>query len=85
MENQLTRVPRGKGCVESCTLCVHRRDFGEDSTACADACTAAGHEAIVFGDLKDPNSTIRARLGEMASRQIREDLALNTGVRYSSI
>ncbi len=85
MENQLTRVPRGKGCVESCNLCVHRRDFGEASTACVDACTAAGHEAILFGDLKDPNSTIRTRLTEMASRQIREDLALNTGVRYSGI
>jgi molybdopterin-containing oxidoreductase family iron-sulfur binding subunit len=85
VEGQLTRTPRGKGCVESCNLCVHRRDYGEASTACVDACTAAGHEAIVFGDLKDPNSTIRQRLDEMVSRQIREDLALNTGVRYSGI
>ncbi|MBK1644120.1 4Fe-4S ferredoxin [Thiocapsa imhoffii] len=83
MSNQLTRVPRGKGCVESCTLCVHRRDYGEESTACVDACQAAGHEAIIFGDLKDPESPIRMRLAELASRQIREDLALNTGVRYA--
>jgi molybdopterin-containing oxidoreductase family iron-sulfur binding subunit len=82
---KLTRAPRGKGCVESCNLCVHRRDNGETSTACVDACTAAGHNAIVFGDLRDPESAVSKALASVASRQIREDLDLNTGVRYSSI
>ena len=82
---KLTRAPRGKGCVESCNLCVHRRDNGEASTACADACAAAGHHAIVFGDIKDPGSAVSNALAAAASRQIREDLDLNTGVRYSSI
>ncbi|MBK1716865.1 sulfate reduction electron transfer complex DsrMKJOP subunit DsrO [Thiocystis violacea] len=82
---QLTRAPRGKGCVESCNLCVHRRDNGEESTACVDACVAEGHEAIVFGDLKDPASPISRKLNEIPSRQIREDLVLNTGVRYSGV
>jgi tetrathionate reductase subunit B len=82
---KLTAVPRGKGCVESCNLCVHRRDNGEASTACADACAAAGHNAIVFGDLKDPESPVSKALAQTTSRQIREDLELNTGVRYSSI
>jgi tetrathionate reductase subunit B len=82
---KLTRTPRGKGCVESCNLCVHRRDNGETSTACADACAAAGHHAIVFGDLKDPGSAVSKALASAASRQIRGDLDLNTGVRYSSI
>jgi tetrathionate reductase subunit B len=82
---KLTRAPRGKGCVESCNLCVHRRDNGEPSTACTDACAAAGHHAIVFGDLKDPGSALSKALAETASRQVREDLDLNTGVRYSSI
>jgi molybdopterin-containing oxidoreductase family iron-sulfur binding subunit len=82
---KLTAAPRGKGCVESCNLCVHRLDNGETSTACADACAAAGHNAIVFGDLKDPNSPVSKALAGVASRQIREDLDLNTGVRYSSI
>jgi len=85
MHDQLTRVPRGKGCVESCNLCVNRRDYGVASTACADACAAEGHNAIVFGDLKDPDSPISLALKELSSRQIREDLALNTGVRYSGI
>jgi len=82
---KLTATPRGKGCVESCNLCVHRRDHGEASTACADACAAAGHHAIVFGDLKDPGSALSKAMAAAASRQIREDLNLNTGVRYSSI
>ncbi|HYN77362.1 MAG TPA: 4Fe-4S dicluster domain-containing protein [Lamprocystis sp. (in: g-proteobacteria)] len=83
--DQLTRVPRGKGCVESCNLCVSRRDYGLDSTACVDACAAEGHHALIFGDLKDPQSPIRQALAAMPSRQIREDLDLNTGVRYAGI
>lgn len=82
---QLTSAPRGKGCVESCNLCVQRRDNGEDSTACVDACAAEGHHAIVFGDLKDPESPISQKLRDIPSRQIRADLALNTGVRYSGV
>jgi molybdopterin-containing oxidoreductase family iron-sulfur binding subunit len=85
VEEKTTRAPRGKGCVESCNLCVHRRDQGETSTACADACAAEGHRAIVFGDLKDPGSPVSQALAALPSRQIRGDLDLNTGVRYSGI
>ena len=83
--DQLTRVPRGKGCVESCNLCVSRRDQGAPSTACADACADAGHHAIVFGDLKDPRSAISQALTGLPNRQLREDLELNTGVRYAGV
>ena len=38
LSNQLPDVPRGKGCVESCTMCVHRVDRGEKETACSEAC-----------------------------------------------
>ena len=82
---KLTRAPRGKGCVESCNLCVHRRDNGEASTACADACAAEGHNAILFGDLKDPESLLSKAVAAVPSRQIREDLGLNTGVRYAGV
>ena len=85
VENKLTRAPRGKGCVESCTFCVHRLDQGNISTACADACAAEGHRAIAFGDLKDPESPVSKALDALPSRQIRADLELNTGVRYSGI
>jgi molybdopterin-containing oxidoreductase family iron-sulfur binding subunit len=85
VQQKPTLAPRGKGCVESCNLCVHRRDHGQESTACVDACAAEGHHAIVFGDLKDPESPLSKALAELPSRQIREDLALNTGVRYSGV
>jgi molybdopterin-containing oxidoreductase family iron-sulfur binding subunit len=83
--NQLAAVPRGKGCVESCTFCVQRLDRGEGTTACTEACKQAGHGAIVFGDLKDPESEISKQLKSYPSRQIRADLELNTGVRYSNV
>jgi len=82
---QLTNAPRGKGCVESCNLCAHRIDAGQENTACQEACSAEGHRAILFGDLKDPGSEIARALKAHESRQIRGDLELNTGVRYSNI
>jgi tetrathionate reductase subunit B len=85
VEEKLTLAPRGKGCVESCNLCVHRRDNGQPSTACADACAAQGQHAILFGDLKNPESALSKALAAMPNRQIRENLALNTGVRYSGL
>ena len=84
LSQQQPDVPRGKGTVEGCTLCVHKVDKGE-SPACVSACSAAGHEAMVFGDLNDPNSEISQRVASYATRQIREDLNLNTGIRYIGI
>ena len=83
--NQLPDVPRGKGTVEACTLCVHRIDRGDKTTACADACTKAGHGAIVFGDLNDPQSEIARRVREVTSRALRADLRLDPGVRYEGL
>jgi len=82
---QTVRAPRGKGCVESCNLCVHRVDSGATTTACQDACNKDGHQAILFGDLMDPESDLSKALKEKSSRQIRADLELNTGVRYTSL
>jgi len=84
IDDQNPDMPRGKGTVESCTLCVHRVDRGE-TTACAEACAEAGHHAIVFGDTKDPNSEISQRLAEHGGSAIRADLGLNPGVRYQGI
>ncbi|RRS34715.1 MAG: 4Fe-4S ferredoxin [Gammaproteobacteria bacterium (ex Lamellibrachia satsuma)] len=85
LEEQSVNAPRGKGCVEGCTMCVHRIDRGETMTACQEACHNTGHGAIVFGDLKDPDSEISQALKSQNSRQIRADLKLNTGVRYSNL
>jgi len=85
INDQSHNAPRGKGTVESCTLCVHKVDRGDGTTACAEACAAEGHRAIVFGDLKDPDSEISQQLRSYPSTQIREDLGLNTGVRYRGL
>ena len=81
LTDQNPDVPRGKGCVESCTMCVHRVDRGQ-KPACVEACSAAGHEAILFGDLNDANSEIAKRIKSKATVQLRADLALNPGIRY---
>jgi len=49
------------------------------------ACSDAGHGAILFGNLNDPESEISKRVASYPSRQIRENLNLNTGVRYIGI
>lgn len=81
LSNQKTHMPRGKGTVESCTLCVHRVDQG-GMPACAEAVSS---DAVIFGDLYDANSKINQTLKKIQSTQIRADLNLNTGVRYSGI
>jgi len=85
VENHTVRSPRGKGCVESCNLCVTRIDSGMRTTACQDACSKEGHDAILFGDLKDSESAISKAIKAHTSRQIRGDLELNTGVRYTNL
>ena len=77
-------VPRGKGTVESCTLCVHRVDAGR-IPACVEACGEDGGKAMLFGDLNDRNSEIAQRLAREPSEMVRADLNLNTGVRYQGI
>ncbi len=84
VHEQKPDVPRGKGTVESCTLCVHRVDR-DQIPACAEACRQAGHEAILFGDLLDPSSAIRQRLTEQDSTALRADLKLNPSVRYQGM
>jgi len=87
LQNQSVNAPRGKGTVESCTLCVQRVDaHGADAVpACAEACAAEGHDAFIFGDLNDPNSKLSQALAEHGGTQIRADLGLNVGVRYQGI
>ena len=81
---QKSDVPRGKGCVESCTLCVHRIDR-DGRPACVEACEATGNRALVFGDLNDPQSEIAKRVAGFASGVVRADLRLNPGVRYAGL
>ena len=80
LQDQLPNTPRGKGTVESCNMCVTRVDAGKNP-----ACVDAAPEALLFGDLKDPQSKISKALKKYGGIQIRADLGLNTGVRYWGI
>jgi len=84
LEDQKPHAPRGKGTVESCTYCVHRVDAG-GIPACVEACSDTGGGAMLFGDLKDPDSEISKRVATYATQQIRADLGLNPGVRYRNL
>jgi len=84
VQDQSVNAPRGNGTVEACTLCVHRIDKGR-IPACVESCEAAGHSAILFGDLKDPNSPISKALEAYPSIALRDDLGLNPGVRYQNL
>ena len=84
IENQTLSAPRGKGTVESCTMCVHRVD-NDGIPACVEACTEEEHDAMIFGDINDPESKISQSMKKHGGKQIRADLRLNTGVRYQGL
>ena len=62
--------------ASKCTLCAHRIDQGEEP-ACVTACPS---EAMVFGDLDDPNSAIRAKLWQ--SKQLLAEQGTRPKVSY---
>ncbi|HXY22401.1 MAG TPA: 4Fe-4S dicluster domain-containing protein, partial [Burkholderiaceae bacterium] len=84
LTQQKPEVPRGKGCVEGCTLCVHRIDRGQ-GPACVQACAESENGAMVFGDLNDARSEIAQRLQSQASLALRADLGLEPAVRYQGV
>ncbi len=81
VKNRKWYIPRGLGTVESCTMCVHRIDQ-DKPPACVEHCK---EKALMFGNLKDPNSDISRRVAEFPSTQVRADLKLDPGVRYEGI
>ena len=84
LTEQKVNAPRGQGTVEACNLCAPRIDKGR-IPACVEACEKAGHSAILFGDLKDPDSPISKALATYPSTALRGDLELNPGVRYTNL
>ena len=84
---------RPRGVMEKCTFCVQRiedvrlrakaearpiRD-GEITPACAAACPA---EAIVFGDLKDPNSAVSRLSRSQRGYHVLAELGIRPAVTY---
>jgi molybdopterin-containing oxidoreductase family iron-sulfur binding subunit len=84
LEDQKPHAPRGKGTVESCTLCVHRVDQGK-TPACVETCRDKAGGAMLFGDLNDPSSEIARRIATYRTTRIRADLGTEPGVHYRNI
>ena len=67
---------------------INRWGLMIDTVQCAkgcDACERAGHRAVLFGDLRDPDSDISVRVGSVPVQQLRDDLQLDTSVRYEGL
>lgn len=84
VSGQLAHSPRGKGTVEGCTFCVHRVD-ADRAPACVEACSTAGHHALLFGNLSDSGGELARRLAEEPSSALRSDLATNPRVRHRGV
>ena len=86
-------VVRSRGVMEKCSLCVQRIQLaknlalqgrrplaeGDIQTACQQACPA---QAIVFGDLKDPNSRVSQLQRSQRRYQVLEDVGTRPNVAY---
>ena len=65
------------GVVEKCTFCAERLAVGQ-----LPACVEASGGKILFGDLADPNSTVRKALAENYSIRRKPSLGTQPGVYY---
>jgi len=83
-------MPERLNVAQKCTFCVDRIDDGlarglvpgldpEATPACANACIA---DALVFGDLDDPESRVSKLLESHESFTMHDDLATGPGMHY---
>ena len=64
---------RSKGVVEKCTFCAERLAKGQDP-ACVEAANKVKEKSMIFGDLADPDSEVRAALKENYSIRRKPEL-----------
>jgi molybdopterin-containing oxidoreductase family iron-sulfur binding subunit len=72
---------RTKGVVEKCNFCAERLAEGL-IPACVEACQQNGSDALVFGDLNDPNSRVRELLATHYAIQRKPGLGTEPKVYY---
>ena len=69
---------RTRGVVEKCTFCEERLSRGY-MPSCVEVCK---HGALAFGDLEDPDSTVRRLLHDNFSLRRKPGLGTNPEVYY---
>ena len=72
---------RTKGVVEKCNFCAERLAKGQ-LPACVEAANKMKEEAMVFGDLADPESEIRELLREHYSITRKPELGTGPNIYY---
>jgi molybdopterin-containing oxidoreductase family iron-sulfur binding subunit len=89
-------VVRSRGVMEKCSFCVQRIEEnkieakrlgqpladGAIKTACEQSCPA---QAIVFGDLNNPNSRVSAQIASRRVYRVLEELNTQPAVRYLKV
>lgn len=64
-----------------CSFCVHRVDEGKDP-ACVEKCP---HNALIFGNLKDPDSEVARIVAKGKVQVLRPNLEVGPGVFYNGL
>jgi len=68
-----------KQIPQKCTLCAHLLDRGWKEPRCVEACPT---EALVFGDLDDPDSAVSRLIASGRTEVLRPEYGLQEKVRY---
>mgnify|MGYP003860290031 CR=1 FL=1 len=69
------------GVATKCTFCVHRVDKGVEP-ACVEKCP---HNALIFGNINDPNSKIAKIIAEGKTQVLRPEKLVRPGVFYKGL
>jgi len=72
---------RQHGVAESCDLCAHLLDQGK-RPACVEACANVHAQALMVGNLNDPNSEISTLIRNHPVKRLREELGTEPKVFY---
>ena len=71
-----------KQIPQKCTFCAHMIDQGEKEPRCVEVCPT---EALIFGDLDDPNSKIAKLIAEGNTEPLHPEYGLKEKVVYTNI
>ncbi|MGM0576042.1 MAG: 4Fe-4S dicluster domain-containing protein [Myxococcota bacterium] len=69
-----------EGFADKCTFCIHRVTRGQEP-ACVETCPT---EALIFGDVNDPESEISKILRERKHKVLKPEMGTNPNLFYLS-